>query len=173
MGLSEAKDVCFGGQAVNRIYQNGEIVWNRADWMRWDTGEKAVQNDLVTTPIGGEEVTAASTPMAEGHKAYAGMITTESNAYLLMELPGETWAQALENGARWLSTSETKVEGDYLIYLLDSNESGIVWRLFRLDNGGTSSVPTRGSNCLGLVRGWPGDYPDNGLHRDGYWYVRC
>lgn len=174
--FTAVKDARLGAEKLKRIYQGETLVWNKYNWEKFDcikesvsiAGLKKISTSTDTAAkvtgrfykrISGyyfwgirfaDEIEVANYPAADlynaGYRYYnvgSGIYGQDAVALYgsFMEMSG------IQNGARTINVYEVVPE--------ESSET----------------VYVKGSKSYGIINGNPGDYPANGRHSDGYWYV--
>lgn len=174
--FTAVKDARLGTDKIKRIYQGEKLVWNKYNWEKFDcikesqtvAGLKKVGTSLITLEnvngvyyrrisaylfwgiLFADELKVANYPLEdlynEGYRYYnVGSGVYGQNAVAMyssfQELAG------IQNGVMQVNT--------YQVVPVDSGET----------------VYVKGDISYGIVNGNPGDYPANGRHSDGYWYV--
>lgn len=174
--FTAVKDARLGTDKIKRIYQGEKLVWNKYNWEKFDcikesqtvaglqkTGTSLITLEKVKGVYYGrisaylfwgiqfaDEITVANYPLEdlynEGYRYFGvGSGVYGQNAVSMyssfQELAG------IQNGVMQVNT--------YQVVPVDSGET----------------VYVKGDISYGIVNGNPGDYPANGRHSDGYWYV--
>lgn len=174
--FTAVKDARLGTDKIKRIYQGEKLVWNKYNWEKFDcikesqtvAGLKKTGTSLITLEkvngvyyrrisaylfwgiLFADELKVANYPLEdlynEGYRYYnVGSGIYGQNAVAMyssfQELAG------IQNGVMQVNT--------YQAVPVDSGET----------------VYVKGDISYGIVNGNPGDYPANGRHSDGYWYV--
>ncbi len=174
--FTAVKDARLGTDKIKRIYQGEKLVWNKYNWEKFDcikesqtvAGLKKTGTSLITLEkvngvyyrrisaylfwgiLFADELKVANYPLEdlynEGYRYYnVGSGVYGQNAVAMyssfQELAG------IQNGVMQVNT--------YQVVPVDSGET----------------VYVKGNISYGIVNGNPGDYPANGRHSDGYWYV--
>lgn len=174
--FTAVKDARLGTDKIKRIYQGEKLVWNKYNWEKFDcikesqtvAGLKKTGTSLITLEkvngvyyrrisaylfwgiLFADELKVANYPLEdlynEGYRYYnVGSGVYGQNAVAMyssfQELAG------IQNGVMQVNT--------YQVVPVDSGET----------------VYVKGGISYGIVNGNPGDYPANGRHSDGYWYV--
>lgn len=167
-------DARKGTAAVNRIYRGDTLVWSRYNWEKWSCRTNYESGiAIITTTTGSMNAwtsMAGSTyytsySIKSGYVELTGKKTGGENDYLFnlcaysgiyqgsaKIYPGDAFAAY---GRRYSSGGTPKV--DYSVRHVEE----------------TSEVSgySKGNTYYGLVTGDQGDYPADGRHSDGYWYV--
>lgn len=168
-------DARKGTTAVNRIYKGNTLVWSRYNWEKWS---------CQTNYESGIAIVSTASGTMDAWTSMAG--DTYYNSY------------SVKDGYIELTDKRTGGENDYLYNLCgaygsiyqgsDKNYPGNSFTEYgRRDlSGDTATVRytvkhvqettevsgySKGSTNYGIVTGNQGDYPSNGRHSDGYWYV--
>lgn len=174
--FTAVKDARLGTDKIKRIYQGEKLVWNKYNWEKFDcikesqtvAGLKKTGTSLITLEnvngvyyrrisaylfwgiLFADELKVANYPLEdlynEGYRYYnVGSGVYGQNAVAMyssfQELAG------IQNGVMQVNT--------YQAVPVDSGET----------------VYVKGDISYGIINGNPGDYPANGRHSDGYWYV--
>lgn len=174
--FTAVKDARLGTDKIKRIYQGEKLVWNKYNWEKFDcikesqtvAGLKKPGTSLIALEkVNGvyyrrisaylfwgiqfaDELKVANYPLEdlynEGYRYYnVGSGIYGQNAVAMyssfQELAG------IQNGVMQVNT--------YQAVPVDSGET----------------VYVKGDISYGIINGNPGDYPANGRHSDGYWYV--
>lgn len=179
--LTNVTEARIGDSAVNRIYEGGRMVWNRFNWMRWSCGsreEPACACRITHTTVMSE------TDIIDVAYAYSDGISSGSS-YLLINgiAAGRTTVGALyDSRYRYLPAAgisgalpdcRLQVGDEFLLISPPTSVNG--GRKFPVRHytvyESAKTVYIRGNTCYGLVVGSAGQYPANGRHADGYWYV--
>lgn len=174
-------DARKGTVAVNRIYKGNTLVWSRYNWEKWSCQtnyESGLGVEL------GVEGSLGLTESAEGStfcRSRTEHYGWGSDKYF--EFSGErdgagyTYEELYNAGYRYgASAGERVYVGDYYVAMsyIASDSLGrrhIVIHSYKVIQKSTFSGYSKGSTNYGIVTGNQGDYPSNGRHSDGYWYV--
>lgn len=177
LDFSGVKDARVGEKEVQRIYRGDSKVWNRYCWEKWSCSMHLKKSIGVFTdgdPIyhdADDEV--GVTPLYK-------TLTKKDGYYLLSDRCAEnayTYETAYSAGYRYRPVSGLEVEpGEYYIRLasreIKNGVSKIKAFLYEVKETAVVSGYSKGTTSYGIVEGNAGDYPDDGRHSDGYWYVR-
>ena len=167
-------DARKGTVAVNRIYKGNTLVWSRYNWEKWSC-QTNYESGIATSPH----------------------TSGTMNAWTSMS--GDTYYNSydVKDGYIELTDKRTGGENDYLYNLCAyrsiyqgsaknyPGDSFVEYsRRYNLGDGPkvdytvkqvkeTTEISgySKGSTNYGIVTGSQGDYPSNGRHSDGYWYV--
>ena len=174
--FTAVKDARLGTDKIKRIYQGEKLVWNKYNWEKFDcikesqtvAGLQKTGTSLITFEnVNGvyykrisdylfwgiqfaDELKVANYPLEdlynEGYRYYnVGSGIYGQNAVAMYSSFQEL--AAIQNGVMQVNT--------YQVVPVDSGET----------------VYVKGGISYGIINGNPGDYPANGRHSDGYWYV--
>ena len=179
LDFSGVKDARVGDKEVQRIYRGDTRVWNRYCWEKWSCS-KIVINSMGTESTG-ETVTVKPTSEtgslsmyktrkgyldSGGYYAFSGKIAT--NTY--------TFGEAYDKGYVYATNGDKVFTGERFLkmtgYTYEGTEKMLVFKEYRVLKSSGSGGYMKGSTSYGIGEGSAGDYPDNGRHSDGYWYVR-
>lgn len=180
MGFENVTAAKKGSTDVLRIYQNDVIVYNKYDWEKWNAVSETY--DVYTRQYSlGASYPITQTPASAFLTAYF----SESNRYtILFEAApsGYTVLRCVSEGYIYIPIKNNLGANRATIYdelnpasiniaMPNSSESASSTRCeVVFDRTATRYV--KGATSYGVVRGYAGDYPDNGRHSDGFWYTR-
>ena len=174
--FTAVKDARLGTDKIKRIYQGEKLVWNKYNWEKFNCIKEsetvAGLQKTGTSFIAIERVNGVYYGRISGYYdwgiQFADKITVEN--YPL---------DALYNEGYWYFGVGNEVLGQAAVLMYDSFQelAGIqngfmrvdTFKVVPVDSGET--VYVKGNISYGIVNGNPGDYPTNGRHSDGYWYV--
>lgn len=177
LDFSGVKDARVGEKEVQRIYRGDTKVWNRYCWEKWDCVSRFEKNLTVTTdyePIYYDvDKEVGVTPLYKTR-------TEKDGYFLLSNRCAEntyTYGTAYSAGYRYRPVDGLEVEpGEFYIKLLSRDTKNGVSKiralLYEVKETLVLTDFLKGTTSYGIVEGNVGDYPDNGRHSDGYWYVR-
>ena len=174
--FTAVKDARLGTDKIKRIYQGEKLVWNKYNWEKFDCIKES------QTVAGLQQTGTSFIPIENVNGVYYGRIS----AYLpwgILFADKRTVANypldALYNEGYWYFGVGTEVLGQDAVLMYDSFQelagiqNGVMrvdtYKVVPVDSGET--VYVKGDISYGIVNGNPGDYPANGRHSDGYWYV--
>ena len=169
------KDARLGTDKIKRIYQGEKLVWNKYNWEKFNCiKESETVAGLQTTgtsfiPI--ERVNGVYYGRISGYYHWGIMFADEIKVanYPLEDLYNE--------GYRYFGVGGAFGVGAVSMYDSFQELAGIQNGVMRVDTFKVVPVDTgetfyvKGDISYGIVNGNPGDYPTNGRHSDGYWYV--
>lgn len=178
--LTNVTDARIGDRAVDRIYEGGRMAWNRYNWTRWSCeSEEEPSCSFEVTHTGS---LSEDDPVDDPFAYYAS--STSGSTFLLIRgvsAENTTVGELYDSRYRYLpadvsgtSASCRLQAGDsFFIITSPSTVNGV--RVFPIKYctvyDTTQTVYVRGGTCYGTVIGSIGQYPANGRHADGYWYV--
>lgn len=168
-------DARKGTTAVNRIYRGDTLVWNRYNWEKWSCETRYRPSKLSLRSTDQEE-TASASLMVNGASFY--QTYSNGTTYIRFTNSGSSYGNTTlktlyDNYYRYVPESEEIREGGSVGYLsgisFDKTEITITAEEAYYDQESYDYV--KGNTYYGIVTGNQGDYPANGRHSDGYWYV--
>ncbi len=168
-------DARKGTVAVNRIYKGNTLVWSRYNWEKWSCETRYSSGRLSLRRSGGVNTISASTSVNGGsfYQTYSSgtntmTFTNSGSSY------GDTTPKTMyDNYYRYIPESKEIHEGGSvgLMSGISQDKSEITLTAYEAYYIPGSSYSVKGSTNYGIVTGNQGDYPSNGRHSDGYWYV--
>ncbi len=179
LDFSGVKDVRVGEKEVQRIYRGEAKVWNRYCWEKWSCS-RIVINSMATESTG-ESVTVkltSETGNLSMYKTRLGYLDSGGYYKFSNKLATHTYTfeEAYDKGYVYVTDGEKVFTGETYLkmtgYTYEGTEKKLVFKEYRVKKVTGTSGYTKGSTSYGIVEGLAGDYPDNGRHSDGYWYVR-
>lgn len=174
MDFSAVKDARVGSTEVQRIYRGENKVWNRYCWEKWSCS--ASINNYATASSTGNTKDYVGSHMAKNlYKTrtrdgltYVFSNKADPNTY--------NYESAYKSGYKYMSTKTTLEIGDtyWLAKSVVENmgERNVRFEEYKVKIATSIGDYKQGTTSYGIVEGSAGDYPDNGRHSDGYWYVR-
>lgn len=174
--FTAVKDARLGTDKIKRIYQGEKLVWNKYNWEKFDCIKKS-------QTVAGLQKTGTSIIALENvNGVYYGRISAYLSWGILFadEITVANYPlEALYNEGYWYFGVENEVLGQNAVLMYNSFQelagiqNGVMqvdtYQVVPVDSGET--VYVKGDISYGIVNGNPGDYPANGRHSDGYWYV--
>ena len=174
--FTAVKDARLGTDKIKRIYQGEKLVWNKYNWEKFDCIKES-------QTVAGLKKTGTSFITLEKVKGvYYGRISGYYPLWIQFadEITVANYPlDALYNEGYWYFGVGTEVLGQDAVLMYDSFQelagiqNGVMrvdtYKVVPVDSGET--VYVKGDISYGIVNGNPGDYPANGRHSDGYWYV--
>lgn len=174
--FTAVKDARLGTDKIKRIYQGKKLVWNKYNWEKFDcikesqtvAGLQKTGTSLITL----ERVNGVYYRRISGYFFWGILFADEITVanYPLEDLYNE--------GYRYFGVG-SGVYGQNAVSMYSSFQeladiqNGVMqvntYQVVPVDSGET--VYVKGDISYGVVNGNPGDYPANGRHSDGYWYV--
>lgn len=174
--FTAVKDARLGTDKIKRIYQGEKLVWNKYNWEKFDcikesqtvAGLQKTGTSLITL----ERVNGVYYRRISGYFFWGILFADEITVanYPLEDLYNE--------GYRYFGVG-SGVYGQNAVSMYSSFQeladiqNGVMqvntYQVVPVDSGET--VYVKGDISYGIVNGNPGDYPANGRHSDGYWYV--
>lgn len=174
--FTAVKDARLGTDKIKRIYQGEKLVWNKYNWEKFDcikesqtvAGLQKTSTSLITL----EKVNGVYFKRISGYYFWGILFADELKVanYPLENLYNE--------GYRYFGVG-SGVYGQNAVSMYSSFQelagiqNGVMqvntYQVVPVDSGET--VYVKGNISYGIVNGNPGDYPANGRHSDGYWYV--
>lgn len=174
--FTAVKDARLGTDKIKRIYQGEKLVWNKYNWEKFDCIKKS------ETVAGLQKTGTSLIPLERVNGVYYGRISGYYPSWIQFadERTVENYPlDALYNEGYWYFGVGNEVLGQAAVLMYDSFQelAGIqngfmrvdTFKVVPVDSGET--VYVKGDISYGIVNGNPGDYPANGRHYDGYWYV--
>ncbi|MBQ4047316.1 MAG: hypothetical protein IJC93_02980 [Clostridia bacterium] len=180
LDFSGVKDARVGEREVQRIYRGDTKVWNKYCWEKWGCARVTIYS--LSGEFTGETVEWVNPDrIVYGGTLYSKRTTYAAAGYYRFSnnMPNSnfTMTELYDLGYRYLTENEQVNVGETYLRL-----SGISYRedgtkimnikQYEVKQEKTVGDYTKGSKSYGVVEGYSGDYPDNGRHSDGYWYVR-
>jgi hypothetical protein len=177
LDFTAVKDARVGEKEVQRIYRGETKVWNKYCWEKWSCSTQYKKSITVATD---------GDPVYYNADAEVGVtplyktLTKKDGYYLLSnrcEQNAYTYGTAYSAGYRYRPVDGLEVYPGEFYFKLSSRvtQSGvekIKSLLYEVKESFAVSGYSKGTTLYGTVEGSAGDYPDNGRHSDGYWYVR-
>lgn len=170
------KDARLGTDKIKRIYQGEKLVWNKYNWEKFDCIKKS------ETVAGLQKTGTSLIPLERVNGVYYGRISGYYPSWIQFadeRTVANYPLDALYNEGYWYFGVGNEVLGQAAVLMYDSFQelAGIqngfmrvdTFKVVPVDSGET--VYVKGDISYGIVNGNPGDYPANGRHSDGYWYV--
>ena len=173
--FTAVKDARLGTDKIKRIYQGEKLVWNKYNWEKFDcikqsetvAGLKKTGTSLITL----EKVKGVYYGRISGYYHWGIMFEDE---ILVANYPLE---DLYNEGYRYFDVGGAYGQNTVTMYKSFQELAGIqngvmqvnTYQVVPEDTGETFYV--KGDISYGIVNGNPGDYPANGRHSDGYWYV--
>ena len=174
--FTAVKDARLGTDKIKRIYQGEKLVWNKYNWEKFDcikesqtvAGLKRTGTSLI--PL--ENVNGVYFKRISGYYFWGIQFADELKVanYPLEDLYNE--------GYRYYNVG-SGIYGQNAVAMYSSFQelagiqNGVMqvntYQVVPVDSGET--VYVKGDISYGIVNGNPGDYPTNGRHADGFWYV--
>lgn len=184
LDFSGVKDARVGEREVQRIYRGDTKVWNKYCWEKWSCTEHKsyTYTDITSTS---PSVGTVSTSRYGGSIKYLSLYANYrwgSSGFTGADFDGNFAFPSsipIKNAGGYYEVSSSGLtvklitdvygigEGDTITdWYVDKKTVAVAKRTLN------STWYTKGSTSYGVVEGYSGDYPDNGRHSDGYWYVR-
>lgn len=174
--FTAVKDARLGTDKIKRIYQGEKLVWNKYNWEKFDCIKKS------ETVAGLQKTGTSLIPLERVNGVYYGRISGYYPSWIQFadkRTVANYPLDALYNEGYWYFGVGNEVLGQAAVLMYDSFQelAGIqngfmrvdTFKVVPVDSGET--VYVKGDISYGIVNGNPGDYPANGRHSDGYWYV--
>ena len=178
--LTGVIDARVGDCAVDRVYAGDRMAWNRYNWVRWSCDSR--EDPSCSFRVTHTGSLTEDDPIDDPYAYYTG--SSSGSAYVLISgksARNTTVGALYDSRHRYIpadvtgsSTSCRLGVGDSF-FLIASPKTVDGVRTFSVkyctvyQASQTSYV--RGGTCYGTVIGSVGQYPSNGRHADGYWYV--
>ena len=175
--FTAVKDARLGTDKIKRIYQGEKLVWNKYNWEKFDCIKES-QTVAGLKKVGTSSEPSTNRTSGRFYKRISGYYP--SWIQFADEITVENYPlDALYNEGYWYFGVGNEVLGQAAVLMYDSFQelAGIqngfmrvdTYQVVPVDSGET--VYVKGNISYGIVNGNPGDYPANGRHSDGYWYV--
>ena len=174
--FTAVKDARLGTDKIKRIYQGEKLVWNKYNWEKFDCIKES------QTVAGLQKTGTSLIPIERVNGVYYGRISGYYPSWIQFadeRTVANYPLDALYNEGYWYFGVGNEVLGQAAVLMYDSFQelAGIqngfmrvdTFKVVPVDSGET--VYVKGDISYGIVNGNPGDYPANGRHYDGYWYV--
>ena len=174
--FTAVKDARIGTDKIKRIYQGEKLVWNKYNWEKFDCIKES------QTVAGLQKTGTSLIPIERVNGVYYGRISGYYPSWIQFadeRTVANYPLDALYNEGYWYFGVGNEVLGQAAVLMYDSFQelAGIqngfmrvdTFKVVPVDSGET--VYVKGDISYGIVNGNPGDYPANGRHSDGYWYV--
>lgn len=174
--FTAVKDARLGTDKIKRIYQGEKLVWNKYNWEKFDCIKES------QTVAGLQKTGTSLIPIERVNGVYYGRISGYYPSWIQFadeRTVANYPLDALYNEGYWYFGVGNEVLGQAAVLMYDSFQelAGIqngfmrvdTFKVVPVDSGET--VYVKGDISYGIVSGNPGDYPANGRHSDGYWYV--
>lgn len=174
--FTAVKDARLGTDKIKRIYQGEKLVWNKYNWEKFDCIKES-------QTVAGLQKTGTSIIALE---KVNGVYFKRISAYLFwgilfadeLKVANYPLEDLYNEGYRYYNVG-SGVYGQNAVSMYSSFQelagiqNGVMqvntYQVVPVDSGET--VYVKGGISYGIVNGNPGDYPANGRHSDGYWYV--
>lgn len=174
--FTAVKDARLGTDKIKRIYQGEKLVWNKYNWEKFDCIKES------QTVAGLQKTGTSLIPIERVNGVYYGRISGYYPSWIQFadeRTVANYPLDALYNEGYWYFGVENEVLGQAAVLMYDSFQelAGIQNGFMRVDTlkvvpvDSGETVYVKGDISYGIVSGNPGDYPANGRHSDGYWYV--
>ena len=174
--FTAVKDARIGTDKIKRIYQGEKLVWNKYNWEKFNCIKES------QTVAGLQKTGTSLIPLENVNGVYYGRISGYYPSWIQFadKRTVENYPlDALYNEGYWYFGVGNEVLGQAAVLMYDSFQelagiqNGVMqvdtFKVVPVDSGET--VYVKGNISYGIVNGNPGDYPANGRHSDGYWYV--
>ena len=174
--FTAVKDARLGTDKIKRIYQGEKLVWNKYNWEKFDCIKES------QTVAGLQKTGTSLIPIERVNGVYYGRISGYYPSWIQFadeRTVANYPLDALYNEGYWYFGVGNEVLGQAAVLMYDSFQelAGIqngfmrvdTYKVVPVDSGET--VYVKGDISYGIVNGNPGDYPANGRHSDGFWYV--
>ena len=174
--FTAVKDARLGTDKIKRIYQGEKLVWNKYNWEKFNCIKES------QTVAGLQKTGTSLIPLENVNGVYYGRISGYYPSWIQFadeRTVANYPLDALYNEGYWYFGVGNEVLGQAAVLMYDSFQelAGIqngfmrvdTFKVVPVDSGET--VYVKGGISYGIVNGNPGDYPANGRHSDGYWYV--
>ena len=174
--FTAVKDARLGTDKIKRIYQGEKLVWNKYNWEKFNCIKES------ETVAGLQKTGTSLIPIERVNGVYYGRISGYYPSWIQFadeRTVANYPLDALYNEGYWYFGVGNEVLGQAAVLMYDSFQelAGIQNGFMRVDTYKVVPVDTgetfyvKGDISYGIVNGNPGDYPANGRHSDGYWYV--
>lgn len=173
--FTAVKDARLGTDKIKRIYQGEKLVWNKYNWEKFDcikesqtvAGLQKTSTSLITL----EKVKGVYYRRISGYYYWGIQFADEITVanYPLEDLYNEGYRYFGVGGAYGQDTVTMYKSFQELAGIQNGVMQVNTYQVVPEDSGET--VYVKGGISYGIVNGNPGDYPANGRHSDGYWYV--
>lgn len=174
--FTAVKDARLGTDKIKRIYQGEQLVWNKYNWEKFDcikesqtvAGLQKTGTSLITL----ENVNGVYFKRISGYYFWGIQFADELKVanYPLEDLYNEGY-QYFGVGSGIYGQNAVAMYSSF--QELAGIQNGVMqvntYQVVPVASGET--VYVKGDISYGIVNGNPGDYPANGRHSDGYWYV--
>lgn len=173
--FTAVKDARLGTDKIKRIYQGEKLVWNKYNWEKFDCIKKS------QTVAGLKKTGTSLIALGKVNGVYFRRISAYLFWGILFADELTVANYPLENlyneGYRYFGVGGAYGQDTVTMYKSFQELAGIqngvmqvnTYQVVPVDSGET--VYVKGDISYGIVNGNPGDYPANGRHSDGYWYV--
>lgn len=173
--FTAVKDARLGTDKIKRIYQGEKLVWNKYNWEKFDCIKKS------QTVAGLKKTGTSLIALGKVNGVYFRRISAYLFWGILFADELTVANYPLENlyneGYRYFGVGGAYGQDTVTMYKSFQELAGIqngvmqvnTYQVVPVDSGET--VYVKGGISYGIVNGNPGDYPANGRHSDGYWYV--
>ena len=175
--FTAVKDARLGTDKIKRIYQGEKLVWNKYNWEKFDCIKES-QTVAGLKKTGTRAFSAGATETGRCYKRISGYYFWGIQFADEIEVNQISIDTLYELGYRYLDVG-SGIYGQNAVAMYSSflelagYKNGVmqanVYEVVPVDSGET--VYVKGGISYGIVNGNPGDYPANGRHSDGYWYV--
>lgn len=174
--FTAVRDARLGTDKIKRIYQGEQLVWNKYNWEKFDCIKES-------QTVAGLQKTGTST---ESSANVTGRFYKRISGYYFwgilfadeIEVANYSLEDLYNAGYRYYNVG-SGIYGQNAVAMYSSflelagYKNGVmqvnIYEAVPEESGET--VYVRGGISYGIVNGNPGDYPADGRHSDGYWYV--
>ncbi len=167
-------DARKGTTAVNRIYRGDTLVWSRYNWEKWNCQTNYVSGiGIMSTTTG----TMSAWTSMSGETYYKSYSVKDGYVELTDQRTGGTNDTlytlcaygSIYQGSHKNYPGDSFVEYGRRYYVGDTPK--VDYAVRQVKETSEASGYSKGNTYYGIVTGSQGDYPANGRHSDGYWYV--
>ena len=173
--FTAVKDARLGTDKIKRIYQGEKLVWNKYNWEKFNCIKES------ETVAGLQKTGTSFIAIERVNGVYYGRISGYYDWGIMFEDEIKVANYPLEDlyneGYRYFGVGGAYGQNTVTMYKSFQELAGIQNGVMRVDTFKVVPVDTgetfyvKGDISYGIVNGNPGDYPTNGRHSDGYWYV--
>lgn len=174
--FTAVKDARLGTDKIKRIYQGEQLVWNKYNWEKFDCIKES-QTVAGLQKTGTRAFSAGATETGRCYKRISGYYFWGIQFADELTVANYPLENLYNEGYRYFGVGGAYGQDTVTMYKSFQELAGIqngvmqvnTYKVVPVDSGET--VYVKGSISYGIVNGNPGDYPANGRHSDGYWYV--
>lgn len=177
MDFTGVTDAGIGTERLKRIWRGTTLAWDRYHWQKWNCIQKPTETtslDCRATVAYNHETVSGRFYREMGGCLSAGVIF---QSYSAKEVVNASLKELYEDGYRYFHVGDDVLgpnmvaPGNYFYELAGLTDGVMQVRVIYVVLTTSGYEYQRGTTLYEVLRGEPGDYPANGRHSDGFWYV--